>query len=252
MEQLGTAVAELFGRIAAVQPPLELGTLAVTVAIAVLCVLLGPIWRVARHGVTIIHEAGHGLGATLTGRRLAGIRLHSDTSGVTVSVGRPRGFGMGVTLIGGYTAPALVGLGAAWLIGIGHAVGLLWALLGMLLLVLVQIRNWFGLWTVLLAGFGVFALTWWLPSPWQSIAATAVSAFLLVAAVRTVFELQGARRRERSGDTDADQLGRISSTPPILWVGVFLVIALGAALVGGALLLRLPLSVALPELPPLP
>ena len=119
----------------------------------------------------------------------------------------------------------------------------------MLLLVLVQIRNWFGLWTVLVAGVGVFALTWWLPAPWQSIAATAVSAFLLVAAVRTVFELQGARRRERSGDTDADQLGRISGTPPILWVGVFLIIAVGAAVVGGALLLRLPLSVAAARAP---
>jgi hypothetical protein len=252
VEQLGGTLAELWARIVEVQQPLELGTLGVTVAVAVLCVLLTPIWRVARHGVTIIHEAGHGLGATLTGRRLAGIRLHSDTSGVTVSVGRPRGPGMAITLLAGYLSPALLGLGAAWLVGVGHASGLLWSLLAILALVLVQIRNWFGLWTVLLAGFGVFALTWWLPSPWQAIAATALSAFLLVAAVRAVFELQGARRRERSGDTDADQLGRISSTPAILWVGVFLVVTVAAAALGGALLLRLPLSVAMPALPPLP
>jgi len=252
VEQLGSTLAQLWQRIIAVQAPLDLVPLVITLAAAALCVLANPIWRVARHGVTIVHEAGHGLGATLTGRRLAGIRLHSDTSGVTVSVGRPRGFGMGITLLAGYLSPALLGLGAAWLVGVGHGPGVLWALLAILLLVLVQIRNWFGLWTVLLAGLGVFALTWWLPSPWQGIAATAVSAFLLLAAVRTVIELQGARRRERSGDTDADQLGRISGTPAIVWVGVFLVTTIALALIGGAMLLRIPLSVAMPELPPLP
>ena len=45
----------------------------------------------ARHVVTIVHEGAHGLAAWATGRQLAGIRLHSDTSGVTVSRGRATG-----------------------------------------------------------------------------------------------------------------------------------------------------------------
>ena len=61
---------------------------ALAVAAAAL-VLLPRAWLVTRHVVTIVHEGAHGLAALLTGRRLSGIRLHSDTSGVTVSVGRP-------------------------------------------------------------------------------------------------------------------------------------------------------------------
>ena len=43
----------------------------------------------------------------------------------------------------------------------GYAVGVLWALLVLLALLLLQIRNFFGLWSVLLAGGGLFAVTWW-------------------------------------------------------------------------------------------
>ena len=41
--------------------------------------------------VTITHEGAHGVAAFVTGRRLQGIRLHSDTSGLTISSGRPSG-----------------------------------------------------------------------------------------------------------------------------------------------------------------
>ncbi|MDQ6938479.1 MAG: M50 family metallopeptidase, partial [Actinomycetota bacterium] len=65
-----------------------------TLVIAVALVLVRPSWRRTRHLVTIAHEGSHGFVAVLTGRRLSGIRLHSDTSGLTVSRGRARGPGM--------------------------------------------------------------------------------------------------------------------------------------------------------------
>src|SRR5674536_394270 len=68
-------------------PPVVLG-LAVVAAVLVLAPVA---WPRTRHVVTLAHEGAHGLAAVLTGRRLAGIRLHSDTSGLTVSSGRPRG-----------------------------------------------------------------------------------------------------------------------------------------------------------------
>ncbi|MFD1712931.1 M50 family metallopeptidase [Amnibacterium flavum] len=239
MGQLG----ELWQRISATQPPLPIWTVALCLAVAAAVVLLSPIWRPARHAITIVHEAGHGFAATLTGRRLAGIRLHSDTSGVTVSVGRPRGFGMALTLLAGYPAAALLGLGAAWLIGIGHATGMLWALLAILLLVLVQIRNWFGLWSVLVVGIAVFAATWLLDPAQQAIAASTITAFLLLGSLRTSVELQSSRRREGAGrgrgDSDADQLARLSGLPGLFWVAVFVLIALACTLLGGLLLLRI-------------
>lgn len=238
MEQLG----ELWSRLTAEQPSPPLPTVVVALAAALAVVLVPALWRVARHAVTIVHEAGHGFAATLSGRRLAGIRLHSDTSGVTVSVGRPSGPGMVFTLLAGYPAPALAGLGCAALVGSGRPAAALWALLGLLVLVLLQIRNWFGLLPVLLAGAALFAVTWWAPPDWHAPIAAAVAGFLLLGALRASLELQGARRREgRAGraGTDADQLARATRIPGIVWVAGFVLVA--AACVAGGALLLLPL-----------
>src|SRR6478735_4700502 len=126
----------------AVQPAPASWVVAATAVVAVVLVLAPGAWPLSRHVVTIAHEGGHGLVAACTGRRLTGIRLHSDTSGLTVSRGRPSGLG------------------------------------------LVQIRNWFGLWSVLLTGAVVFAVSWWLPTRGQSAFAYLVTCFLLVAAPR--------------------------------------------------------------------
>ncbi|HEY8590025.1 MAG TPA: M50 family metallopeptidase, partial [Naasia sp.] len=115
MEQLG----DFWARVIAAAPPLDPTWTAGALLVAAIAVLT-PLWRNARHAITIVHEAGHGFAATVTGRRLAGIRLHSDTSGVTVSVGRPTGPGMALTLLAGYPAPALAGLAVAGLVGRGH------------------------------------------------------------------------------------------------------------------------------------
>ena len=51
---------------------------------------LPSIWPFTRVMITITHEGGHAFAALLTGRKLQGIRLHTDTSGLTISSGRPR------------------------------------------------------------------------------------------------------------------------------------------------------------------
>lgn len=80
--------------------------LVVATGIAALAVVVPhSLWRLSRNAITIAHEGGHGLVALLTGRRLDGIRLHSDTSGLTVSRGKPHGPGMILTAAAGYTAP---------------------------------------------------------------------------------------------------------------------------------------------------
>ena len=122
------ALDRFWDRVSAPSPDLSPTVLLSTAALAAVLVLYSPLWRLTRHAVTIAHEGAHGLAALLTGRRLAGIRLHSDTSGLTVSAGRPTGAGMVLTSAAGYTGPGLFGLGAAALLGAGYAVGLLWAL----------------------------------------------------------------------------------------------------------------------------
>jgi hypothetical protein len=230
-------LADLWARVTAPSPALDALPLWLALAVAVLAVL-PPVWRHSRHAVTIVHEAGHGFAATVTGRRLSGIRLHSDTSGVTVSVGRPRGAGMALTLLAGYPAPALIGLGTAWLTGIGHAAAALWALLLLVVLVLIQIRNWFGLWSVLVTAALLIAVTWWAPSGWQTAAAYAVTWFLLLGAPRPVVELQRSRRRQagRARTSDADVLARLTHVPALVWVGVFAAVTTATAVLGGSLL----------------
>ena len=185
-----------------------------------------------RHAITLVHEASHATVAVLTGRRLAGIRLHSDTSGLTVSVGRPRGPGMIATAAAGYVGPGVLGLGAAWLASRGHAVAVLWILLLLLVGVLIQIRNWFGLWSVLVTGTALVAVTWWATGPWQSATAYAITWFLLLGAPRPVVEL----RVRRGGGSDADVLARLTHVPALVWVVFFGAVTVGAAVLGGIFL----------------
>ena len=233
MEILG----RFWARVTATVPDQEPTVLLGTAAVAALLVASPTLWRSTRHVVTIAHEGAHGVAALVSGRRLSGIRLHSDTSGLTVSAGRPTGPGMVLTCAAGYTGPGLFGLGAAALLAAGHAIGLLWALLVLLALLLVQIRNWYGLWSVLVTGGVVFAATWWLPPEGQAAFAALATWFLLLAAPRTVLELQGARRRRRAANSDADQLAGLTGLPALVWVGFFLLVDVGALLLGARWLL---------------
>jgi len=144
---------------------------------------------------------------------------------------------MVLTVLAGYVGPGLFGLGAAALLAAGHAVGLLWALLALLALLLVQIRNWYGLWSVLVTGSLLFAATWWLTADGQVLVAATATWFLLLAAPRAVVELHAVRRRRGSPDSDADQLARLTRVPALVWVGVFLLVDVAALLLGGAWLL---------------
>jgi hypothetical protein len=225
-------VSEIWHRALASQPAPSSAVIAATAVVAALLVLTPPVWPRSRHLVTIAHEGSHGLAALLTGRRLSGIRLHSDSSGLTLSSGKPTGLGMIVTVAVGYIGPGLIGLGAAALLGAGHAVGLLWALLVLLALMLVQIRNLFGLWSVLATGLVVFAVSWWLPEQAQSAFAYLAAWFLLMAAPRPVCELYVGRRRGQERNSDADQLATLTVLPAFIWLVVFLGITVGTLVAG--------------------
>ena len=219
---------EVWHRALTTQPAPPGLVIALTAVLAALLVWVPGAWGITRHVVTIAHEAAHGFAALLSGRKLHGIRLHSDTSGLTVSAGRTTGPGMILTAAAGYVGPGLLGLGAAALIAHHRAVGLLWALLILLALLLIQVRNWFGLWSILFSAAVVLGVSWWLAPQTQSAFAYLLTWFLLLAAPRPVLELQTLRRRTGSRTSDADQLARLTMVPAIVWVGFFLVVTVGA------------------------
>ena len=178
----GDWLARTWQDVTTAQPVPDRGVV-LLVGVAVLVALCVPgLWHLLRHGLTIVHEAAHAGVAVLVGRRLSGIRVHSDTSGLTVSRGRPRGPGMVATVAAGYPGPAVLGLAAAWLLSRGYALGALWLLLVLVVLVLVQIRNWYGLWAVLVSGAVLVAVTLWAPPQVQSVVAAALTWFFLLGA----------------------------------------------------------------------
>ena len=225
-------MSEFWDSISSVQPAPSLRLVVATGVVALLLIAWRPFWRYTRQVVTIAHEGAHGLIAALVGRKLSGIRLHSDTSGVTVSRGRPTGAGMIAVLLAGYPGPALFGLAAAFVLSRGYAVAMLWGLLLALVILLLQIRNFFGLWSVLVFGAVVFGVSWWGSAQVQSAFAYLLTWFLLLAAPRAVVELQSSRRGGRGRSSDADQLRRLTGVPALLWVGVFGLVTLGCLAVG--------------------
>lgn len=231
-------ISEMWDRLTGTQTDPPRWLIGATALVALLAVLAGGVWRIVRNAVTIAHEGGHGLVALLSGRRLDGIRLHSDTSGLTVSRGKPHGAGMVLTAAAGYTAPPLLGLAGAALLAAGHITMLLWGATALLLVMLVMIRNAYGALTVVLTGALFLLVSWLTKAQVQAAFAYLVVWFLLVGGVRPVAELQRTRRRDRGGSSDADQLARLTRTPAALWLLFFYGVAVCALVGGGRWLLQ--------------
>ena len=228
--------ADLWDRLFGAQPDPPALLVLVTALIALVVVAVRPLWRVARNAITIAHEGGHALVALLTGRKLRGIRLEFDTSGLTLSAGRPSGPGMILTLLAGYIAPSLVGLGGAWILGGNRITLLLWLAVVLLLLMLINIRNVFGALSVIVTGAIVVAVSWYASPQVQAAFAYAGVWFLLIGGVRPVGELQRLRSRGRMPDSDADQLARLTHVPAVFWVFLFGLVSV-AVLVTGTFML---------------
>src|SRR5690348_6689353 len=160
-EAVISSLADLWDRLFSAQPVPPRTVILVTGVVALLGVLVRPVWRFTRNFITIAHEGGHALAAVLTGRRLSGIRLHSDTSGLTLSRGRPSGPGMVITGLAGYVTPPLMGVGAAALLAAGRITLLLWISLVLLPAMLVMIRNAFGVISVVATMAIIFVVSWY-------------------------------------------------------------------------------------------
>ena len=197
-------------------------------------------WRLTRGVVTIVHEGGHALAAVLTGRGLGGIRLHADSSGVTTSTGRSGGVGLVLTFLGGYPAPAALGLGGAVLVGTGRTAAFLWLAVGLLVATLTQVRNAFGVVSVLATGTVVGAVAWWGGPALQAGSAAALVWFLLFGGLRSVRALQRGRRRPAGrlgparfgGESDADALARLTGVPGGMWAALFWLVGTVAVITG--------------------
>jgi hypothetical protein len=228
-------LSEIWDRATATQPVPDARFVLATGIVALVLVLAPATWPRVRLGVTVVHEAGHAVVAVLVGRRLRSIKLHSDTSGLTVSRGKPRGPGMVVMLAAGYLAPAGLGLLAALLLAEGRSVGLLWLLVVLAAALILWVRNGYGFLVLLVGGAMVLLVTWYGDGQVQSVAAYLITWLLLLAAPRPLVELlRDGKRRGRT--SDPDQLAALTRVPAVLWILLLLAANLAGLVVGVSML----------------
>ncbi len=204
---------------------------------ALVAVAFDGVWRWSRSVITIVHEGGHAVAALLTGRRLTGIRLHADTSGLTLSVGRPTGPGMVVTAAAGYVSPSLVGLIGVALLAVDQVTVMLWAAAAVLAAMLIMVRNLYGALVLVVAGAAVVATSFYASPGLQAGFGYGLTWFLLLGGVRPVVEVWRQRHEQWGQVSDAAQLARLTRLPVLVWTGFFGLVALGSLIGGGYLLL---------------
>lgn len=200
---------------------------AVVIVLGVSLAIIGvaPIWRVARLGVTFVHELGHAVVGILCGRKFTAFVLRRDASGHAVTRGPSRGLGRVLTTWAGYPAPALVGAGLVAAVLRGWAAPVLTVALLFVLVALVRVRSLLtaAVTLGLLAGIGAL---WWLRADdWQAWVGLVVGGTLLVGAWRHL----GAVLANPSSSSDPAVLAMLTRVPALLWNVSFALVCAAAS-----------------------
>ncbi|GAB3847157.1 M50 family metallopeptidase [Nesterenkonia populi] len=207
--------------------------LAITGVVALLT-LIPRTWRLLRQAATIIHEMGHVFAALVSRRRVSGIRLHSDTSGATLTWGKSQGPGLLLTFLAGYPAPGLLAVILAWLALAGHAGAALTVYQAVVLLALLLSRNLVGIASCLTSVLVTGAIWWHNDAELIVYTVVALAVFYGIAGLRGTLDLWGSHlsRRQSSAGSDAAQAARAWGALPLpawLWLIFFLLISTGCA-----------------------
>ncbi len=230
--------ASLGDRIAGLQldPPLALAVATGVIAFAL--VAAEGAWRRGRNIITVAHEAGHAVAALVTGRRLVGVGAHPDRSGLALTAGRADGPGMVATVLAGYLGPSVLGLVGALVLADGLVTIALWVAVVLVPATLVLARGTRGVLLAVRAGAPIALLAWYAPAPVQATVGLVGCWFLLVGAIRPVVELGQRRRAGYAGDSDVDELTRLTPLAAQHWIGLLALGTTAALCLGGWLILR--------------
>lgn len=211
-------------------------TLASAVAIAALAVGLDPVWRRLRYLVTTVHELGHVVVGWFVGRTVQSVHLNHDTSGLTVTRGRPHGPGIFLLYAAGYPAPSISGFVILWAVIYRHAGWALAVLLVLLLICLLLVRNAFGAFIVIAQIAALGAIWAWNDSRVLSAVLALVGAVLSLGGMRACLDLIGSQRRRGSKTSDAGILGRQTRLGAGFWAYGFLILSIALVALTGLML----------------
>jgi hypothetical protein len=190
--------------------------------------VLPDIWMLTRHVYTIAHEGAHATLGSAIGRKVNGVKMFRDGTGVTaVTSGEKAGSVMFLAV--GYIGPSAFGVAAAKLIELGHMIAVLWLALVLLLLLLLVVRSSFGFLSVLASGAALYAVAVYTSVGAQVMAAYVIAWFLLLSGVRVV-------RDHGTGAADANELRGLTSIPRGFWSAFWFLGSVAALGLGGYLL----------------
>ena len=185
-------------------------------------------WQFVRHGTVMAHEGAHAVFGSLLFRQVSGITLNQDATGGTL-MNSGGCLGSIVISFAGYVGPSLFGLGAAWLIQLGHSPAVLWVTLFLLGVLATGLTRSWGMVTVVLVGVLVYAVGRYAPVGLQVVGAYAITWLLLLSGVRRVLEV-GA------GSSDGAALSQLTLVPRVIWFLLWLAATLAAVALGGKMM----------------
>jgi hypothetical protein len=199
-----------------------------------------PLWRYTTHAITIAHEGGHAMFGSLTGLLVKKIRIDRGGNGGTGFTKEVKDWGLLQTLaagLAGYLGPSLFGLAGAWMLvhGIAPRSVLLMTLVLMAML-LVMVRNVFGLFAVPLTGALIWVVAMRSTEQVQLVFAYIWVWFLLMGGTRQIPELY--RSWQGGGEPDTNALSGKTHLSTAFFVALFWLGSLAALIYGGVLLLR--------------
>ncbi|MEZ2390007.1 M50 family metallopeptidase [bacterium RCC_150] len=204
--------------------PVVLGVLAAAILLSIPRLT----WRWFGLYVTFVHELGHAFAALMTGRVVHGLRIGLDHSGQLLSSGRGR-FGATWSGFWGYPSPAVVGVSLIWAVSAGRAGAAMSIGALVLLLALIFLRNFTGIF-VALCSAAIAQLLVMFASPSTIVhVVLGLGIALEVGAIRDWFKVASVHttHRSRLASSDAYILGRGTGMAPFVWLSAF------AAVIGG-------------------
>lgn len=204
----------------------------------VIAVSLPAVWTKARQAATIVHEMGHAAVGYVFGRKIDGISLHTDTSGVTTSRGKPYGIGFLLSVLAGYPAPSLLGLGMIWAATTNWSGAALTLFAALMATALWLCQNIVGFLSCALAVAASGALWWWGTPTLVANSVLAVGIFMVIAGFRCCIDLWRAHQRGDGASSDAGQASTLTFVIPATgWIIFFFAVAVYSLFQSGVLLL---------------
>jgi hypothetical protein len=197
-----------------------------------------PLWRFTTHAITIAHEGGHAMFGSLFGLAVKKISVEPGGNGGTnFDPGNKAWLPWVMAGLAGYLGPSIFGLAGAWMLvhGVAPRAVLLTTLVLMAML-LVMVRNIFGLFVVPLTGLLIWAVAMKAAPAAQLTFAYIWVWFLLMGGTRQIPELY--RTWKAGGEADTRNLAAKTGLSTAFFVALFWLGSLAALIFGGVLLLR--------------